>query len=70
MRFVHMNAEEAVQAAVDLGARRAIAMHWGTFDLTDEPPDEPPQRFRAAATKAGLDVDRAWIFAVGETRRW
>jgi len=70
MRFVHMNAEEAVQAAVDLDARRAIAMHWGTFDLTDEPPDEPPQRFRAAATKAGLDEDRAWVFAVGETRRW
>lgn len=70
MRFVHLNAEEAVQAAVDLGARRAIAMHWGTFDLTDEPLDEPPQRFRAAAEARGMGADRAWVLAVGETRRW
>jgi N-acyl-phosphatidylethanolamine-hydrolysing phospholipase D len=70
MRFVHLNAEEAVQAALDLGARRAIAMHWGTFDLTDEPIDEPPQRFRAAADEKGLGADRAWVLAVGETRRW
>jgi N-acyl-phosphatidylethanolamine-hydrolysing phospholipase D len=70
MRFVHLNAEEAIQAAVDLGARRALAMHWGTFDLTDEPLDEPPQRFRAAADAKGLGADRAWVMAVGETRRW
>jgi N-acyl-phosphatidylethanolamine-hydrolysing phospholipase D len=70
MRFVHMNAEEAIQATLDLGARRTIAMHWGTFDLTDEPLDEPPQRFRTAARAAGLDEDRAWLLAVGETRRW
>ena len=70
MRFVHLNAEEAVQAAVDLGAQRAVAMHWGTFDLTDEPIDEPPRRFRTAAEAAGLGEDRAWVMAVGETRRW
>jgi N-acyl-phosphatidylethanolamine-hydrolysing phospholipase D len=70
MRFVHLNAEEAVQAALDLGARRAVAMHWGTFDLTDEPLDEPPQRFRAAADEKGLGADRAWVMAIGETRRW
>lgn len=70
MRFVHLNAEEAVRAAVDVGARLAVAMHWGTFDLTDEPIDEPPRRFRAAAEVAGLGADRAWVLAVGETRRW
>jgi len=70
MRFVHMNAEEAIQATLDLGARHAIAMHWGTFDLTDEPLGEPPERFRAAATAAGLGAVRAWVLAVGETRRW
>jgi len=47
-----------------------VAMHWGTFDLTDEPPDEPPRRFRAAADAANLGPDRAWVLAVGETRRW
>jgi N-acyl-phosphatidylethanolamine-hydrolysing phospholipase D len=68
MRFVHLDPEEAVAAAVDLGARRAVAMHWGTFDLTDEPLDEPPRRFRTAADAAGLPPDRAWVLAIGETR--
>ena len=70
MRFVHLDPEEAVAATVALRARRAVAMHWGTFDLTDEPLDEPPRRFRAAADAAGLDATRAWILAVGETRPW
>src|SRR5437762_3237730 len=70
MRFVHLDPEEAVRAALDLGARHTVAMHWGTFDLTDEPPDEPPRRFRAAAEAAHLGPDRAWVLAVGETRRW
>ena len=61
---------EAVRAALDLAARHTVAMHWGTFDLTDEPPDEPPRRFRAAAEAANLGPDRAWVLAVGETRRW
>jgi N-acyl-phosphatidylethanolamine-hydrolysing phospholipase D len=70
MRFVHLDPEEAIHAALDLDARQAVAMHWGTFDLTDEPPDEPPRRFRAAAEAASLGPDRAWVLAVGETRRW
>ena len=70
MQYVHLNPEEAVQATLDLGARRAVGMHWGTFDLTDEPIDEPPRRFRAAADAAGLGTERAWVLAVGESRRW
>ena len=70
MRPVHLDPEEAVRAAVELDARHAVAMHWGTFDLTDEPLDEPPRRFRAAADAAQLGADRAWVLAVGETRRW
>lgn len=41
MRPSHMNPEEAVRAAVDLEARRAVAMHYGTFQLSDEPLEEP-----------------------------
>ena len=70
MGFVHLNPEEAVRAAIDLGARRVVAIHWGTFDLTDEPLDEPPRRFRAAAEKAGLGPEHAWVLAVGESRPW
>jgi L-ascorbate metabolism protein UlaG (beta-lactamase superfamily) len=70
MSAVHVNPEEAVRAAADVGARRVLAMHFGTFDLADEPLDEPPRRFRAEAARLGLDEDRAWILNVGETREW
>jgi L-ascorbate metabolism protein UlaG (beta-lactamase superfamily) len=35
-----MNPEEALRAFRDLGAERMLPIHWGTFDLTDEPIDE------------------------------
>jgi len=70
MGTVHMNPEQAVAAAGDLRAERVLGVHWGTFDLTDEPIDEPPRRFRAAADAAGLGAERAWVLAVGESRRW
>ncbi|MFT5135614.1 MAG: N-acyl-phosphatidylethanolamine-hydrolyzing phospholipase D [Arenicella sp.] len=74
MRASHMNPEEAIQAAVDLKAQRALAIHFGTFNLSDEPIAEPPQRFRLAAQQAELDSslesNNAWIMAIGETREF
>jgi N-acyl-phosphatidylethanolamine-hydrolysing phospholipase D len=70
MHFVHMNPEEAIQAAIDLRATTAVGMHYGTFDLTDEPPDEPPRRFQAEATRRALEPVVAWTLNVGETRAW
>jgi L-ascorbate metabolism protein UlaG (beta-lactamase superfamily) len=66
----HMNPEEAGQAFLDLGARTMVAMHWGTFRLTDEPLAEPPERIRAFFGARGLDEDRLWILDVGEHRRF
>lgn len=68
MRPVHLNPEEAVAAGRDLDASTLVAMHWGTIVLTDEPPFEPPVRFRAAALRAGYAEDRAWVMRIGETR--
>ena len=36
-----MNPAEAVQAHLDLGARRSVAMHFGTFQLTPEGIEDP-----------------------------
>ncbi len=73
MEAHHTTPEEAVRLGLDLGAGVIVAMHWGTVVLTDEPPFEPPARFRAAAAAAGLDEARAWLMRIGETRalrRW
>jgi N-acyl-phosphatidylethanolamine-hydrolysing phospholipase D len=69
MAPVHLDPQEAVEAALALGASHVVGMHFGTFDLSDEPLDEPPRRFLAEATRRGLD-GRAFVMAVGETRRF
>lgn len=67
MKGQHMNPEDAVRAFIDLGAARMIAMHWGTFKLTDEPIGEPPAFARDEWLRHGLDPARLSIPAVGET---
>ena len=63
-RAVHMNPEEAMQAFVDLGAKRMVPMHYGSFRLSYEPPEEPLQRLLAAAKKLGLE-DRVAVMTEG-----
>jgi L-ascorbate metabolism protein UlaG (beta-lactamase superfamily) len=68
MESQHVAPEEAVEAARMLEARTMVAMHWGTFRLTDEPVAEPPERARAAFAQAKDDDRKLWILDVGETR--
>ncbi|MGH7278835.1 MAG: MBL fold metallo-hydrolase [Candidatus Rokuibacteriota bacterium] len=70
MRFTHTTPEEALQLFADVRGERFVAVHWGTFDLAEEPIDEPPQRLLAEARRLGLDVERIWVLRPGETRRW
>jgi N-acyl-phosphatidylethanolamine-hydrolysing phospholipase D len=67
MGHVHVTPEEGLQAGLDSRAERILAMHFGTFDLADEPLDEPPRRFLAEAQRQGAH-GRAWVLSVGETR--
>jgi L-ascorbate metabolism protein UlaG (beta-lactamase superfamily) len=53
-RGVHTCPEEALQGFLDLGARRMIPMHYGTFRLSQEPMEEPVERLMAAAKLAGV----------------
>jgi L-ascorbate metabolism protein UlaG (beta-lactamase superfamily) len=64
----HLNPEDAGDAFVKLGAKTFCAMHWATFQLTDEPMGEPPKRLRAFFRERGLDEKRLWIPAIGEGR--
>jgi N-acyl-phosphatidylethanolamine-hydrolysing phospholipase D len=75
MKIVHTDPEEAVQIYRDLIAAHPhdqnplmLAIHWGTFRLTDEPMDEPPKRAVARWRDVGLPAERLWIAKFGETR--
>jgi N-acyl-phosphatidylethanolamine-hydrolysing phospholipase D len=70
MREQHVDPAEAVQIHRDLAAERSIGIHWGTFELTDESLDEPPQALARAARQAGLADDAFTVLAVGATRRF
>jgi L-ascorbate metabolism protein UlaG (beta-lactamase superfamily) len=53
-RGVHTCPEEALQGFLDLGAKRMIPMHYGTFRLSQEPMEEPVERLMAASELAGV----------------
>jgi L-ascorbate metabolism protein UlaG (beta-lactamase superfamily) len=50
----HNSPADALKAFQDAGARIMVPMHYGTFDLSDEPPSEPLRRLKQEAANAGL----------------
>ena len=53
MRNQHVDPQEAVRIMLDCGAERAFGHHWGTFRLTQEPVEEPPQVLALRARSSG-----------------
>lgn len=58
MKDQHVDPHEAVRIFESVGARQAVAIHWGTFQLTDEPRDEPPRRLAEALAERGIESGR------------
>lgn len=69
MQEQHVNPAEAIQLHQELGAKRSMGVHWGTFNLTDEPLDQPPKDLAMARKAAHLEEDAFFLLAVGETRK-
>jgi L-ascorbate metabolism protein UlaG (beta-lactamase superfamily) len=57
MAPVHMNPAEAVMVHRQLEARLSLAMHWGTFRLTDEGREDPLRELERAKQAQGVAVD-------------
>lgn len=56
MKPNHISPQDALTASSEMRARVTIPMHYGTFDLSDEPLFDPPHVFAAEAKKRGMDV--------------
>ena len=62
----HCSPEQAVEMANQAGAKYFVPIHHETFQLSDEPMDEPAARLRAAFVR---DPERLLAVSVGETFR-
>jgi L-ascorbate metabolism protein UlaG (beta-lactamase superfamily) len=69
MQIMHLDVPEAVQVREDLRAKRAIGIHWGTFEsLADEPLDEPPALLAKQREARGLTREQFDVMTIGEIR--
>ncbi|QSR85578.1 MBL fold metallo-hydrolase [Methylacidimicrobium sp. B4] len=64
---LHLNPREAVQLHLDLGAAMSLAMHWGTFRLSDEPWNEPVRLLAEARKLLGVPEHSFRVLKLGET---
>ncbi|PHV13197.1 MBL fold metallo-hydrolase [Chitinimonas sp. BJB300] len=69
MHAQHVDPIEAVQIHNDIHAKQSMGIHWGTFELTDEPLEQPIRDLAKAKKQAGLADQDFVLFAIGETRR-
>ncbi|UXY17139.1 MBL fold metallo-hydrolase [Chitiniphilus purpureus] len=67
MQEKHADPDDAVRIHQDLGARYSIGIHWGTFILTSEPVEEPPQLLAQALARYGVPQDRFLVLQPGQT---
>ena len=58
MAAQHADPDEAVRIMLDLGAKRAIGIHWGSFRLTDEEREQPVFLLRQSLEQRGIDEGR------------
>lgn len=58
----HMSPEDCWKSFLSLGANMLVPMHYGTFDLSDEPASEPLRRLKAAS-----NPDKLLLPSIGET---
>ena len=66
----HVNPMESVRIHQDVGAKRSIGVHWGTFALTDEPLDQPPRELAIARQALGVTEADFGLLAIGESRQF
>jgi N-acyl-phosphatidylethanolamine-hydrolysing phospholipase D len=68
MRSRHVDPAEAVQAFMDLGARRMVPIHFDTFINGMDAPGEALQELRRVVAERGLSAAEVPILGVGEQR--
>jgi L-ascorbate metabolism protein UlaG (beta-lactamase superfamily) len=66
MKDQHADPDEAVRIMMACGAAQALGVHWGTFQLTNEPRLEPKEALGAALERHGIAPTRFLAFEPGD----
>ena len=69
MQPQHVDPAEAVRIHLDLGAKRSVGIHWGTFALADEPLDHAIEALASARVASAVADEDFGLLAIGETVR-
>lgn len=62
----HNSPSDAIKAFQDARAKTLIPMHYGRFDLTDEPPNEPLRLLKEEAEKMNIS-DKIHVLTINES---
>ncbi len=65
MHVQHVGPDEAVRIFEDVHAKKAIGIHWGVFELADE----PPRLLKEAVHRAELPPDALTVLEHGKMIR-
>lgn len=68
MKSIHLNPKEAVMAHQDLNSQQSLGVHFGVFQLTWEPVDQPLTDLTEALSAAQIDPAKFWALEPGESR--
>lgn len=68
---MHANPFDSVEIFADTRCKRAMAIHWGTWVLTEEDVMEPPRLLREALRRRGIGEEGVFdVCDVGESREF
>lgn len=70
MSSQHVSPEEALQAFIDLKAKYFVPMHYGSFKLSDDTPEDALQRLETGRSELGIPKEKLLLLHHGETLRF
>lgn len=66
MEAQHIDPAQAIQLHQELDCRRSLGIHWGAFELADEPLDEPPELLAQLLKEKQIDSDDFKVIPMGD----
>ncbi len=66
MKEQHMNPEDAVKAHLDLESQYSVAIHWGTWQLTNEGMEDPVKALGIALNQYQVSPEKFRVLGNGE----